>query len=104
MQRSKLEACESILDVLLKRPLTFNCIAYEANLDGTSLKQHLNFLMETENIEERLSGKRVVYAITHRGVAVFRALSFQKNLVKIKDIKKAVEKAVDRVIKVKAKY
>jgi predicted transcriptional regulator len=104
MQRSKLEVCENILDALLKKPLTFNCIAYEANLDDTSLKHNLTFLMETDIIEERIYRKKVVYAITNRGVAICRALHFQKNLVRVKNIKKAVEKAVDRVIKVKAKY
>jgi DNA-binding PadR family transcriptional regulator len=41
-------------------------------------------------VEERFTGKRRLYAITERGMAVFRTLSFQRYLDKIaKSIKAA---------------
>jgi predicted transcriptional regulator len=94
MRRSKLETYESILEVLVDGSLDIERIAYEANLDCTILERHLEFLMKNELIEERPSEYAIVYAITERGVAVLRALNFQKYLGRIKNTLRAIDEAM----------
>jgi predicted transcriptional regulator len=90
LRRSKLETYEAILSALAKRPLTIDGIAYRTNMDCTLIKQYLESLMKNGLVEERFTGKRRLYAITDRGMAVFRTLSFQRYLDKIaKSIKAA---------------
>ena len=63
-----------ILKVLAQRgPLKLTHIMYKANVNCSVLKQYLDFLMEQELVEERAAGKRrVVYAITQRGISVLK--------------------------------
>jgi predicted transcriptional regulator len=97
MRRSKLESYESILEVLVNKPRKLEQIAYQAALDCRVLQEHLKFLMKNELVEARTSGKRATFAITERGVAVLRALNFQKYLAKIKSSIRAVDEALQVV-------
>ena len=74
MRRSKLEMYVDILKVLAHRgSLKLTHIMYKANVNCSVLKQYLDFLMEQELVEERAAGKRrVVYAITQRGISVLK--------------------------------
>ncbi|MEM2420034.1 MAG: winged helix-turn-helix domain-containing protein [Candidatus Bathyarchaeia archaeon] len=83
MRRSKLETYEAILSALAKRPLTVDSIAYRTNMDCTLLQQYLGSLIKYGLVQEKDSGGKKLYAITERGVAVFRTLSFQRYLDKI---------------------
>ena len=83
LRRSKLETYEAILSALAKRPLTVDSIAYRTNMDCTLLGRYLESLMKNGLVEERFTGKKKLYAITERGMAVFRTLSFQRYLDKI---------------------
>ncbi len=83
MRKSKLETYEAILSALAKRPLTVDSIAYRTNMDCTILEQFLNSLMKNGLIQETFAERKKVYAITERGMSVFRALSFQRYLDKI---------------------
>jgi predicted transcriptional regulator len=94
MRRSKLETYESILEVLVDDSLDIERIAYEANLDCTLLERHLEFLIKNELVEERPSEYAIVYAITERGVAVLKALNFQKYLGRIKTTLQAIDDAM----------
>ncbi|MEM0058164.1 MAG: winged helix-turn-helix domain-containing protein [Candidatus Bathyarchaeia archaeon] len=100
MRRSKLEIYEAILSALAKRPLTVDSIAYRTSMDCTLLQQYLESLVRYGLVQERVGGKKRLYAITERGMAVFRTLSFQRYLDKIaKSIKAAgVETAPTPVI------
>lgn len=90
MRRSKLEIYEAILSALAKKPLTVDSIAYRTNMDCTLLKQYLESLLKYGLVQEMVSSKKRFYAITERGLAVFRTLSFQRYLDKIaKSIKAA---------------
>lgn len=91
LRRSKLETYEAILSALAKRPLTVDSIAYRISMDCTLLQQYLDALMRHGLVQERASGKRKLYAITERGMAVFRTLSFQRYLDKIAKSIKAVD-------------
>lgn len=94
MRRSKLESYEAILEVLVKKPLAVDKIAYEVNMDCTILTRYLCFLEKNGLVEERPSGKKAVYAITERGMAVFKALNFQKYLDKIAKSIRAIDDAL----------
>lgn len=74
MRRSKLEMYIDILRVLAQRgPLKLTHIMYKANVNCSVLKEYLQFLMDHNLVEERTIGKkRVVYAITQRGITVLK--------------------------------
>jgi predicted transcriptional regulator len=94
MPRSKLEKYLDILEVLVPRPLQFEKISYKANMECTILKRNLNFLVSHKLVEERSLNKgKIVYAITERGLAVFKTLQAQKYLQRIKSILPVVEEA-----------
>ncbi len=97
MRRSKLESYEAILEVLVKRPLTAGSIAYKTNMDCTVLGRHLDFLIKNGLVEERLSNKKTLYAVTERGTAVFKALNFQKYLEKVTASLRAIDDALQAV-------
>jgi len=83
MHRSKLESYEDILGALAKKPLSIDRLAYRTNMDCTILDKYLSFLMTNGVVEERTFGDKTFYAITERGVTVFRTLDFQKYLRKL---------------------
>jgi predicted transcriptional regulator len=93
MRRSKLELREAILVGLLKEPLAIDDIAFETTMDCTVLNQHLDFLIQHSLIEERLSDEKTLYAITERGIAVLKALNFQKYLQKVTNAIKTMDDA-----------
>jgi predicted transcriptional regulator len=95
VRKSKLESYEEILEALVSNPLTHKEIACNTNLDDALPKRHLGFLMKNELIEERKLENIAVYAITERGIAVLRALSFQKYLGKIKNTIRAIDEALE---------
>jgi predicted transcriptional regulator len=63
-----------ILKVLARRgPLKLTHIMYKANVNCSVLKQYLEFLIQQNLVEEQTLGKkRVVYAITERGLTVLK--------------------------------
>jgi len=93
MRRSKLESYEDILGALVKKPLTIDSIAYKTNIDCNSLRKRLDYLIKYSLVEERISSKKTVYAITERGVAVFKTLNFQKYLEMVADTIRAMDEA-----------
>jgi predicted transcriptional regulator len=74
MRRSKLEMYVDILKVLAQRgSLKLTHIMYKANVNCKVLKEYLDFLVGQGLVEERIVGKRrVVYAITQRGLTVLK--------------------------------
>jgi len=85
MRRSKLEMYVDILKVLSQRgPLKLTHIMYKANVNCSVLKQYLEFLIQQNLVEERTVGKkRVVYAITHRGITVLKHFRELKTVLPI---------------------
>jgi predicted transcriptional regulator len=83
MRRSKLESYEAILEALVKKPQPVERLAYETDTDCTRLCKLLGFLAENGLVEERPLPKNTQYAITERGVAVFKTLNFRKYLEKV---------------------
>jgi predicted transcriptional regulator len=72
MRRSKLEMYIDILQVLAHRgALKLTHVMYKANVNCSILKDYLEFLIKQGLVEERTLGKRrVIYAITQRGITV----------------------------------
>ncbi|MCW3993112.1 MAG: winged helix-turn-helix domain-containing protein [Candidatus Bathyarchaeota archaeon] len=85
MRRSKLEMYIDILKVLAHRgPLKLTHVMYKANVNCSVLKQYLDFLIKQNLVEERTAGKRrVVYAITQRGITVLKHFRELKQVLPI---------------------
>jgi predicted transcriptional regulator len=85
MRRSKLEMYVDILKVLAHRgPLKLTHVMYKANVNCSVLKEYLDFLMKQGLVEERTIGKRrVVYAITQRGITVLKYFRELKQVLPI---------------------
>lgn len=94
MRRSKLETYEAILEALMRKPLAIDRIAYETDIDVSILNQRLGFLAENGLVEERPMPKKTLYAITERGVAVFKTLNFNKYLEKVSNALSAIDDAM----------
>ncbi len=93
MRRSKLEMYIDILKVLAHRgPLKLTHIMYKANVNCSVLKEYLDFLIKQNLVEERTIGKRrVVYAVTQRGITVLKYFRELKQVLPI------VEEARNRI-------
>lgn len=72
--RSKLEVLTDILEVLAyDGPLNLTHIRYKANVNCSLLKEYIAFLIKQNLVEERIvSKRRVIYAITQRGITVLK--------------------------------
>jgi predicted transcriptional regulator len=85
VRRSKLEMYVDILTVLAHRgPLKLTHVMYKANVNCSVLKEYLDFLMKQSLVEERTVGKRrVVFAITQRGITVLKYFKELKQVLPI---------------------
>jgi predicted transcriptional regulator len=83
-----------ILAVLARRgPLKLTHVMYKANVNCSILKEYLDFLMKQNLVEERVAGKRrVVFAITQRGIIVL------KQFKELKEVLPIVEEARNQAI------
>ena len=74
-----------ILSVLTHRgPLKLTHVMYKANVNCSVLKEYLDFLMKQGLVEERPVGKRrIVYAVTQRGLIVLRYFRELKQVLPI---------------------
>jgi predicted transcriptional regulator len=75
-------------------------LAYETNMECAVLKQRLESLIKYGLVEERFSGRKTQYAITERGIAVFKALNFQKYLEKVLNKVKVLDDAFEVIPKI----
>jgi len=94
MRRSKLELYEAVLGALVRKPLTIDRLAFETSMDCGALRQRLEFLVRNELIEERDFSGKMVFALTERGVTVFKTLSFQKYFEKVANTIRMVDEAL----------
>jgi predicted transcriptional regulator len=97
MRRSKLELYEAILNALVNKALTVDSIAYACNMDCIALRQRLNFLVQSGLVEERNYKKKTRYALTPRGLAIFKTLALTKNLEKLQVNMKRIDEALQAV-------
>jgi len=85
LRRSKLEMYVDILKVLARNgPLKLTHIMYKANVNCSVLKEYLDFLIAQNLVEEKTVGKkRIVYAITERGITVLKYFRELKSVLPI---------------------
>jgi len=85
MRRSKLEMYIDILKVLAQRgPLKLTHVMYKANVNCSVLKEYMDFLIKQGLVEERTVGKRrVVFAVTQRGITVLKYFKELKQVLPI---------------------
>jgi len=85
LRRSKLEMYVDILKVLARNgPLKLTHIMYKANVNCSVLKEYLDFLKAQNLVEEKTVGKkRIVYAITERGITVLKYFRELKSVLPI---------------------
>jgi predicted transcriptional regulator len=97
MRRSKLELYEDVLTSLADKHLTVDAIAYACNMDCVALRQRLDFLGENGLVEERHYGKKTRYALTRRGLAIYRTLAITKSLEKLQTGIKRIDEALQSI-------
>jgi len=97
MRRSKLESYEAILEALVKKPLNIDKIAYKTSIDCIILNRHLDFLIKNGLVEERILGNKLLYALTERGITVFKTLDFQKYLKRISSTLMQIDDAMQTI-------
>jgi predicted transcriptional regulator len=74
-----------ILRVLAQRgPLKLTHVMYKANVNCSVLKEYMDFLIKQGLVEERTVGKRrLVYAVTQRGITVLKYFRELKQVLPI---------------------
>jgi len=97
MRRSKLESYEAILEALLRKPLNIDKLAFKAKMDCAAVNRYLDFLIRNGLVEERMVDNKTLYALTERGVTVFKTLNFQKYLEKISTTLLAIDEAIQAI-------
>jgi predicted transcriptional regulator len=91
MRRSKLELYENVLHALFKKHQTVDSIAYECNMDCVALRQRLDFLAKNGLIEERSYKGKALYALTKRGLSIFKTLTITRRLEKLQTTIKIID-------------
>lgn len=94
MQKSKLELYEEVLNALVNKPLTVDAIAYACNMECITLRQRLNFLIKNNLVEEKIYNRKTCYALTRRGLAIFKTLAITKKLERLQTSIRIIEEAL----------
>src|SRR3990170_6224008 len=97
MQRSKLELYEDVLRVLVDKPSTVDNIAYQCNMDCVALRQRLDFLVKNGLVEEENCKKKTVYALTRRGLAIFKTIAITRRLEKLQTTMRMIDEALQAI-------
>jgi predicted transcriptional regulator len=97
MQKSKLELYEDILRAIVDKPSTVDIIAYQCNMDCVALRQRLDFLVKNGLVEEENYKEKTVYALTRRGLAIFKTLNITRRLEKLQTTIKMIDEALQAI-------
>ena len=97
MRRSKLELYEDILTALAYKHLTVDAIAYACNMDCFALSQRLDFLLKSGLVEEKNYKNKTRYALTHRGLAIFKTLTITRRLEKLQTTTSGVDETLKMI-------
>jgi predicted transcriptional regulator len=97
MRKSKLELYEDILTALVNKSLTVDSIAYVCNMDCFALRQRLNFLIKNDLVEEKTYNTKTRYALTRRGLAIFKTLALTKHLEKLQTNITRIDEALQAI-------
>jgi predicted transcriptional regulator len=97
MRKSKLELYEDILTALVDRHLTVDGIAYECNMDCFGVRTRLDFLLKSSLVEEKTYKEKTRYALTRRGLAIYKTLAITKSLEKLQTNIKRIDEALQAI-------
>jgi len=97
MRRSKLELYEDILTALADKHLNVDAIAYACDMDCIALRQRLDFLVKNGMVEEKTYKKRKRYALTRRGLAIFKTLTITRRIEKLQTTIKKMDEALKMI-------
>jgi predicted transcriptional regulator len=76
VRRSKLEMRVDILKIVTHEPMKLTKLMHKTDLSQNALKQHLDFLIQQDLIEEQNLGKDAIfYVITGRGLRVLNIVA-----------------------------
>jgi predicted transcriptional regulator len=89
MRRSKLRLYEDILCSLYNKEKTIDEIAFITNMDCVALRLSIDFLLKNRLVEEKKYKKIALFALTTRGLAIYKTIAITKQLKKLQtNIKK----------------
>jgi predicted transcriptional regulator len=94
MPASKLEKYQAILEVLAKKPLKIDRLAYKLGFDCEGLRKNLGFLIEQGLVKEISVPTGTLYSVTNRGVAVSETLESQKYLKRMEHTVTAIDQSI----------
>ena len=84
----------SILEVLVEEPLSFENACFASDVECNALKRDLGFLMLHKLVEERpQNDERSLFAITERGLTVFKTLRAHQYFKKLRKVLPIVDEA-----------
>ncbi len=76
VRKSKLEMRVDILKILIHEPMKLTKLMHKTELSQNDLKQHLDFLIQQNLVEEQNLGKDATfYVITERGLKVLNIVA-----------------------------
>jgi predicted transcriptional regulator len=85
MRKSKLELYEEVLSALVDQNLSVENIAFLCNMDHASTIEVLEFLEKNRLVENNHSYTKRLYSLTTRGEEVYKSLTKNKRLKKLKN-------------------
>ncbi len=97
MHRSKLELYEDVLAALANRPLSVDGMAFVCNMDCVAVSKRLDFLIKNNLVEEKAFKNETCYALTRRGLAIFKTLEIAKRLEKLQTSIKIIERTIQAI-------
>jgi DNA-binding HxlR family transcriptional regulator len=94
MSPSKLDKYLNILEAIVERPQKMDYIARRVHAKPDTLKRNLAFLVSNGVVEKRrFTDRLILYAMTERGLSVFKTLRALKYMEKLRDSLPVVEEA-----------
>ena len=97
MRKSKLKCYEDIICVLYNKAKIIDEIAFDLNMDCLALQAKLDFLLENGLVEERQYNRGKGFALTKRGLAIFKTITISKQLTKLRNNIQIMDKTVRTV-------
>jgi predicted transcriptional regulator len=97
MRKSKLEQYEDVMGALVDKYLTVDSLAYACNMECLAVSQRLDFLIKNGLIQQKKCSKKVLYALTKRGLTVYRTLTVTRRLEKLKSNIRMMDEALQAI-------
>jgi predicted transcriptional regulator len=97
LRKSKLEQYEDLMGALVDKYLTVDSLAYMCSMECVAVSQRLDFLIENGLIQQKRCSNKVLYALTKRGLTVYRTLTVTRRLEKLKSNIRMMDEALQAI-------